>query len=290
MKSVKVLVVAHKLFDDSIIRDGYQVIKVGSNVSDEEAQKHDYLVDDVGNNISSENPFYCELTAQYWAWKNLNESDAYYIGISHYRRYFFDYSLSSKEFKDDIISKERIISILKKKKAIMSFPTVKYAGYGTLYKNKSDDNQDKHWIIIRDIIKKDYPELEDSFNKVLYGRFTTWGNMIITTKEIFDSYSAWIFEILKKYDRVLEEQGEERIPRVDGFLSEYLLLVWFHKFLKRKEIKYLEVRNTETDSFIDYTDSLKGRIIRILRSNYATLYISRYIRIGYLLIKRRNKQ
>lgn len=289
MKSLQVLVVTHKLFDDSIIRDGYKVIKVGRNVSDEEAEKHNYLLDNVGDNISSENPYYCELTAQYWAWKNLDESVAYYIGINHYRRYFFDYRLKSKEFKNDIISKDRIISILEKKKAIMSFPTVKYAGYGTLYKNKPDTEQDKHWVIIRDIIKKDYPELVDSFEKVLYGRFTTWGNMVITTKDIFDNYSAWIFEILKKYDKELEERGERRIPRVDGFLSEYLLLVWFHKHLKRREIKYLEVRNTETDSFVDYTDSIKGRIIKLLRSNYITLYISRYIRIGYLLIKRRNK-
>ena len=43
------------------------------------------LHDNDGENISSKNPMYCELTAQYWAWKN---ADADYYGFCHYRRYF----------------------------------------------------------------------------------------------------------------------------------------------------------------------------------------------------------
>ena len=40
--------------------------------------------DDTGDNIANRNNQYSELTALYWAWKNLN---ADYIGIVHYRRY-----------------------------------------------------------------------------------------------------------------------------------------------------------------------------------------------------------
>jgi len=45
-----------------------------------------FLCDDIGDNISTKNRSYCELTAQYWAWKNI---DMDYYGFFHYRRYLY---------------------------------------------------------------------------------------------------------------------------------------------------------------------------------------------------------
>ena len=41
--------------------------------------------DNIGDNISTLNPHYCELTGQYWVWKNM--CDYEYIGFFHDRRY-----------------------------------------------------------------------------------------------------------------------------------------------------------------------------------------------------------
>ncbi|KIR02151.1 Glycosyltransferase [Lachnospiraceae bacterium TWA4] len=76
---LKILVVTHKKYrmpKDKV----YIPIGVGG-------YKHPhYLSDSVGENtISRKNPNYCELTALYWAWKNL---DYEYLGLTHYRRHF----------------------------------------------------------------------------------------------------------------------------------------------------------------------------------------------------------
>ena len=41
--------------------------------------------DNQGENISSRNFTFCEMSGQYWAWKNL---EADYVGQCHYRRFF----------------------------------------------------------------------------------------------------------------------------------------------------------------------------------------------------------
>ena len=57
------------------------------------ARNSAYAGDNTGNNISDKRLSYCELTVQYWAWKNV---EADYYGLCHYRRYF---SFSKREYR-----------------------------------------------------------------------------------------------------------------------------------------------------------------------------------------------
>ena len=76
-----ILIATHKQYrmpEDSV----YLPIHVGKECS---SLQLPYIGDNTGENISIKNPHYCELTAIYWAWKNLS-ADA--IGLVHYRRHF----------------------------------------------------------------------------------------------------------------------------------------------------------------------------------------------------------
>lgn len=79
---VTILVCYHK--DFPVYRDpAYTPIQVGRSLS---AVRLDMIGDDTGDNISAKNASFCELTAMYWAWKNLKGVDC--IGLCHYRRFF----------------------------------------------------------------------------------------------------------------------------------------------------------------------------------------------------------
>lgn len=79
-QDIKIIVATHKKYqmpDDDL----YVPLQVGA----EGKENLGYEVDNKGDNISSKNPYFCELTGLYWAWKNFN---AECIGLVHYRRYF----------------------------------------------------------------------------------------------------------------------------------------------------------------------------------------------------------
>ena len=82
MNKSKIIVCAHKK-DFVMNNELYIPLQVGKSVSKIDLG---FLGDDTGDNISAKNPYFCELTGLYWAWKNLKDVD--YIGLAHYRRYF----------------------------------------------------------------------------------------------------------------------------------------------------------------------------------------------------------
>lgn len=92
-ENIKILVCAHK--NSRLPQHEYFCpIQVGASLT---SARFFPVLDNTGDNISDRNPHFCELTAHYWAWKNL-KCDI--IGLNHYRR-FFDFHRPFPAFSPD---------------------------------------------------------------------------------------------------------------------------------------------------------------------------------------------
>ena len=78
--SAKIVVAYHKHWLSYDSESGiFLPIHVGKSLSRTDLG---IIGDDTGDNISYLNPYYCEMTAMYYAWKNIK---ADYKGLCHYR-------------------------------------------------------------------------------------------------------------------------------------------------------------------------------------------------------------
>ena len=227
--NIKILVATHKKYwmpEDEV----YLPIHVGR----EGKQNLGYIGDNTGDNISIKNPNYCELTAIYWAWKNLK---ADYIGLVHYRRYFTKHNFRNCEKKkQDILLKSDFENILKDVDIIV--PDKRKYYIETIRSHYNHSYYEKDLNETENIIKDIYPKYSVSFNKVMNRTWAHMFNMFVMCKDYFDEYCEWLFTILFELEKRIDISNYTVTEaRVFGFISELLLDVW----LETKQIKYKEI-------------------------------------------------
>ncbi len=233
MKNVKVYIATHKKANLPELKE-YVPIQVGA----EGKEKLGYITDNTGENISNKNSNFCELTATYWIMKNDN-SDI--VGLTHYRRYFFN-NIFSNSFKN-IIHKEKIIKILNNYDIIVP---KKYKLGVTVEKQYSQIHNIEDLMKCGEIIKNKNPEYSEAFDKVLKKRKIYTYNMFISRKKIFDDYYKWLFDILFEAEKIIDISNYDNYnKRVYGFLSERLFNVWIEKNKDNLKIKEMPVYNSE---------------------------------------------
>lgn len=271
---VKVLVVAHKDFDDSIVpKEGYQVIKVGNKIDSSDALSRGWLTDDTGENIAVQNPYFCELTAHYWAWKNLKDVDI--IGLVHYRRFFLDY-VKSDSFSKNILSKEAILNIFSRYEVIIPFWEGK-VGDGFRLKKGHPESNGGLWTL-HEIILESYPAMLDAYDYVACGNFITYCNMAIMRKADFDAYSCFLFDVLKKYEERSAAIGRPKDLRSYGYFGELLLPVWVRYRFKESEKYHLDIRNSEFSTLS--TRTLLGKL-RVYHSILSFVRYLQFLKLKY---------
>ena len=233
MKEVKIYIATHKK-TQLPEKECYVPIQVGC----EGKENLGYICDNTGDNISIKNSSFCELTATYWILKN-DKSDI--VGLTHYRRYFFKNIFSNSLNK--ILSKEDILKILDKNDIIvpkkMKFPITVKEQYERNH-NLSD------LLKCKEIIEEKYPDYVSAFEKVLNQKKMYTYNMFISSKEIYNNYYNWLFDILFEVEKVTDiSEYTDYNKRLYGFLSERLFNVWIEKNRDKLKIKEVPVYNTE---------------------------------------------
>lgn len=212
----------------------YKTISVGPN---KDSFKADYR-DDVGSNITTKNSTYCELTAQYWVWKNM-ALEFENIGLCHYRRYF-----ANSNFQRNMLLKDKqVTKYLKKYDIILPEPWYWNMTVAEKY-YKAGEGQKKDLETAKEAIEKYYPEYLPSFNKVLSQKYASYCNMLVTSQKNFDDYNEWLFKILEYVEDNTDISSYTTAEkRIFGYLSEILLNVWVS--YKRLNVKYLPMIEKE---------------------------------------------
>lgn len=188
--------------------------------------------DNSGENISKLNPYFCELTALYWARKNLPHS-INWVGLVHYRRYFG--IKSSGNPLRGIFKLEDWQRFLKECPVVL--PPKRNYLIETVESQYSHAHHAEDLKVLRKVIKEKHPDYLPALNSLLGGRKTHILNMFVMRRDLFDRYCDWLFDVLFTVQKELNISSySPNDQRVFGFLSERLLDVW----LTTNGVPYLE--------------------------------------------------
>ncbi len=238
MKNIKIIVATHKKYqmpEDKM----YIPIQVGA----EGKEDLGYQKDNSGENISEKNPYFCELTGLYWAWKNLS---ADYVGLVHYRRHF---SVNKKIPKSEsekfkiLLTEEQASEKLEKVDVIL--PKLRKYYIENLYSHYEHTMYIEPLDETRKIIEEKYPEYIEEFDKLHKRTSAHMFNMFVMKKEILNEYCTWLFDILFELEKRTDPSKYDSFhARFYGRVSELLLDVWINKNqIKYEEVKVIDMQN-----------------------------------------------
>ena len=237
---IKILVCCHK--PSELPQDkAFLPIHVGAAISNTELgiQRDDQLNGASCDNISDKNHSFCELTAIYWAWKNIKKiyPDLQYIGLNHYRRFFSfnEKRVTGSGIPKDVktiqqykINETKLESALYSNKVITTPKAFLKTSVASSYEHCHNSSDLR---IIHDIVRDDYPEFLNAFNNVFLGSNYFYDcNMFIMKWDEFDEYCKWLFGILFKAEKLIDISNYDTYQkRIYGFLAERLWTVWVEK-------------------------------------------------------------
>lgn len=181
--------------------------------------------DDDGENISAKNREYCELTAHYYAWKNI---EADYYGFCHYRRLLcFDNTLKKPytaigEPPADtrLFGGEDICQALCQEFEIIAPRSENMGMTAREHYCSSVFHYSADLEMFLKILSDKFGPLSGCADNYLAQNRQYFCNMFIMDKRHFFEYCEILFSILEEFDAKKERHGSFQSDRTDGYLGE----------------------------------------------------------------------
>jgi hypothetical protein len=185
-----------------------------------------------GEGISELNPWFCELTALYWAWKNL--PDVAHIGLCHYRRYFYLGATPLPGTRVPVADRdgaillmsgeqagERALDLLRWADAIVPAPFYLSIPIGQHYTREHDAEP---WRIFIELLLEQQPQNRPRIGFLEQGNRYTFCNMLIARRELFDRYCGELFPLMFELHRRVPPPSDPYQARYIGFIAERFLM------------------------------------------------------------------
>lgn len=234
MSKVSILIASHKR--SPILKTKvFQPIHVGRALASAETREtlSEYIGDDTGDNISHLNMNYAEVSAIYWAWKNISP-DVTHVGLMHYSRYFNfgirEYKYPSNIFKD--LSSETIAKYSFDDKSIsnlcleydiicpepweMRREHIEYEHRRYKYLNETASKRiadapdvlnlydhyslghiQEDFDLALEIMQEKFPLIHESAQLSLKKCTARFTNMFVMRRDLFDDYCDYLFTIIE---------------------------------------------------------------------------------------------
>jgi len=284
MTNIKILISyknEHKLIKSEVLTP----IQTGRAIAD----KHfdNMIGDDTGDNISAKNELYCEISAQYWAWKNYEQlGNPKYIGFMHYRRHFIfnniekyssdngnwnNFNLIDEHYLDEVgLNNDSLIAeVIDGNDILLPISMV----FGSSSLRKQWQSLDSAMLGFKvedfDLMVKTAKQIHPSYSKVigevLYQNTNIasasayFCNMFIMQKEMFFRYNEFLFPILFELENKIDtSMYGANYSRLLGHFSERLLNVFIRKIelentskIKHLPVSYIRDTSLDTCSSIE---------------------------------------
>ena len=266
MSKIVIGIACHKPFE-APDNDLYLPIAVGAALRDTPipgAQP-----DDEGDNISAKNPQYCELTAQYWLWKNV---EADYYGLCHYRRFlsfsderFTTFTPDNREHVlvpeinpdskrkyhlDDEAGMRAIIEsvdIVAPQEQNLSRIYTPHGHKRSVYAHFAAHDHDL--INVNDldamiaIVHERYPQYAADMDEYLSGPMFRGFNCFVMRRELFFELCAYEFDVLSELERMVDLRTYDTTrARIYGFMAEIISSAFIYHVIKRGRARVRDVQ------------------------------------------------